>query len=221
MSPRGQAFVHPARAAPRSSIFARVVRGGLITALLAAGLLAAGCGGGAKQDENEAAGTYRLEVVSASFPEDQRLAESATMKITVRNADDRVVPHIAVTVETAPESEGGASQAFARRVEDPQLADPSRPIWIVDSEPSEAQVAHTNTWALPRIKPGETAEFEWKVTAVKGGDYTIDYSVFPGLDGKAELAEGARTEGSFEVSIDDTPPESRVDEDGNVVREPS
>jgi hypothetical protein len=187
-------------------------------ALLAAALVA-GCGGGERQDEDEASGNYALEVVSATFPEQQRLAERSKMKIVVRNADDRVVPHIAVTVQTAPESEGDASLAFGRRVDDPQLADPGRPIWIVDDEPSEAQVAHTNTWALPRIAPGETAEFEWEVTAVKGGDYTIDYSVYPGLDGKAKLADGSDAEGSFQVSIDDTPPDSRVNEDGEVVRE--
>lgn len=190
------------------------------TALLLAGALAlAGCGGGDPQDADEPEGRYELDIVSASFPEEQSLAQPATMKIAVRNTDDRTVPHIAVTVKTDPEADDGAPQAFAQRVDDAQLADPSRPIWIVDTAPEGATVAHTNTWALPRIPPGETAEFEWEVTAVKAGDYTIDYEVFPGLDGKATLADGGRTEGSFTVSIDDTPPDARVNADGEVVRE--
>jgi hypothetical protein len=189
------------------------------TALLLAGALAlAGCGGGDPQDANEAEGRYQLDIVSASFPEEQSLAQAAKMKIAVRNTDDRTVPQIAVTVKTDPGDEG-APQAFAQRVDDAQLADPSRPIWIVDSAPEGATVAHTNTWALPRVAPGETAEFEWEVTAVKAGDYTIDYEVFPGLDGKATLADGGRTEGSFTVSIDDTPPDARVNAEGEVVRE--
>ena len=208
-----------ARAALACSTFARVVRGKPFALALLAALAFAGCGGGERQDADEAGGSYRLEIVKAEFPSEQRLAESTKMRITVRNADDRVAPHIAVTVKTAPETEGDASLAFGQRVQDSQLADPGRPIWIVDNGPEEAQVAHTNTWALPRIGPGETAEFEWDVTAVRGGDYTIEYSAYPGLDGKAKLADGSEAEGTFQVSIDDTPPDSRVDEDGNVVRD--
>jgi hypothetical protein len=185
-----------------------------------AGLLAlAGCGGGERQDADEPEGSYQLEIVEAKFPAEQSLAKSSKMRIAVRNAADEVAPHVAVTIETVPDAEGDAALAFGQRVEDPQLADPGRPIWIVDDGPEEAQVAHTNTWALPRIGPGETAEFEWKVTAVRPGSYTIEYSAFPGLDGKATLAEGSEAEGSFDVTIDDTPPDARVDEDGNVVRE--
>ena len=199
-----------------------MLRGRTFTALAVAGGLAlAGCGGGERQDEDEAAGTYALEVVSATFPEQQSLADSSQMKITVRNASDEVVPAIAVTVKTQPDSEGEAALAFAQRVDDDQLADPGRPIWIVDEGPENAGVAHTNTWALSRIPPGETAEFTWKVTAVRAGDFTIEYAAYPGLDGKAELADGSEASGTFDVSIDDEPPESRVDDEGNVVRDPS
>ena len=44
------------------------------------------------------------------------------------------------------------------------------------------------------------------------------YRVSPGLNGKARSASGSKVSGSFRVRIDDTPPPSRVDEDGNVVR---
>ena len=44
--------------------------------------------------------------------------------------------------------------------------------------------------------------------------------VAPGLDGKARLSGGGGT-GSFDVIIDDEPPDARVDDDGNVVRSKS
>lgn len=188
--------------------------------LVAAGVLISGCGGSApRQDANEPAGDYKLEIVSAQFPADQHIAERATMRIAVRNADNRAVPNIAVTVKTDnPDKPGEATVAFGRRVDDPQLADPSRPIWVVDREPEGSAVAHTNTWARGRLAPGATATFEWRVTAVQAGSYRVGYEVWPGLDGKARLSgDAVRSKGSFLVSIDDTPPDARVGEDGKTV----
>src|SRR5215212_10127727 len=56
-------------------------------AALASALLVAGCGGSSRQDDNEAKGSYRLEVAGAKFPPAQSIAESSTMSIRVRNAD--------------------------------------------------------------------------------------------------------------------------------------
>jgi hypothetical protein len=184
-------------------------------AALAAGV--AGCGGGERQDANEKAGTYRVEVVDASFPAKQSIAGATEMRIQVRNADTKPVPNVAVTIETSTKgAAGGAPEAFASDVQDPSLSDRSRPIWIVDQGPSGGDTAYTNTWALGRLKGGETRTFRWKLTAVKPGDYTVEYAVSPGLNGKAKAAGGAGT-GSFKVSIDDTPPSARVTSDGKVV----
>ena len=60
--------------------------------------LIAGCGGGERQDANEPEGSYRLEVVSASFPTRQSLADKTQLQIEVRNADDEKVPQVAVTI---------------------------------------------------------------------------------------------------------------------------
>ena len=143
------------------------------------------------------------------------------MKITVRTADTKTLPNVAVTVATQPGKSGGAAQAFASDVADPTVSDPSRPIWIVDRGPNGGDTAYTNTWALGPLKPNQSKEFEWKVTAVKPGDYTIDYSVSPGLNGKAKPAAGGTVEGSFKVTVDDTPPDARVGDDGEVIREPA
>ena len=95
------------------------------------------------------------------------------MSIRVRNADTKAAPNVAVTVETDPGKPGEGTAAFGQRVDDSRLSDPKRPIWIVDDGPAGGDSAATNTWALGRLKAGQTKEFLWKVTAVEPGSYTI------------------------------------------------
>jgi hypothetical protein len=191
-----------------------------IAAALLAALFITGCGGGsARQDEDEPSGSYRLEVTRAQFPESQQLAQSSTFLVEVRNADSKTVPNVAVTVKTDPGVQGEAPVAFGQRKDDPDLADPARPVWIIDEGPQGGDTAYTNTWQLGALKPGATARFEWKLTAVQAGDFTVNYEVAPGLDGKATLAENSpKASGSFDVTITDEPAQTRVDENGNVVR---
>jgi len=193
-------------------------RSWLAAAALATVLVPSGCGGSPRQDEDEPKGNYRLEVAAARFPASQSIAESATMVILVRNADTKAAPNVAVTVETDPGQPGEGTAAFGQRVDDARLSDSERPIWVVDTGPAGGDSAATNTWALGRLKAGQTRAFRWKVTAVQPGSYTIKYRISPGLDGRARLTGGGRTDGSFKVRIDDEPVPARVDDDGNVVR---
>jgi hypothetical protein len=186
--------------------------------LLAILVLIAGCGGAPRQDEDEPAGSFKLEVTGARFPATQSISETAQMVVRVHNADSKTVPNVAVTVETDPGKEGESAAAFGQRVEDSRLSDPERPVWIVNEGPAGGDSAATNTWALGSLRAGQTKTFVWKVTAVAPGEYTIRYRVAPGLDGKAKLVAGARTRGAFKVTIDDKPVPARVDDDGNVVR---
>jgi len=192
------------------------MRGWAVLAALAAALLFVACGGGERQDADEPEGNFRLEVVDASFPEEQSIAERSTLTIAVRNADQKAVPNVAVTLATAPKQPGGAPGAFAQLRDDPKLADPSRPVWILDRGPEGGETAYTNTWSLGRMDAGQTKTFEWRVTAVQAGDYTVDYRISPGLDGKAKLTGGGG-QGSFRVSIEDDPPQSRIADDGETV----
>ena len=192
-------------------------RSGLTAAALATLLLAAGCGS-PRQDANEPKGTYKLEVAGAKFPASQAISESSTMSIRVRNADTKAAPNVAVTVETDASKPGQGTAAFGQRIDDSRLSDPERPIWVVDNGPAGGDSAATNTWALGRLKAGQTKEFKWKVTAVQPGSYTIKYRISPGLNGRARLASGGRTDGAFKVRIDDKPVAAHVDDDGNVVR---
>ena len=191
--------------------------------LLAAGLI--GCGGGERQDENENEASYDVEVVKADFPKRQRLAQKSELEITVRNDDTETIPDIAVTVN-----------GFYRRIDDDDLADPNRPVFILDGDPAEfggypdvkvsgpagGATALVGTWALGKLKPGAQKTFRWRVTPVKAGPFKISYSVAAGLHGKATAvgAGGAQPRGELAGTITSRPPASRIAADGVTVVNP-
>jgi hypothetical protein len=188
------------------------------------GLIAvAGCGGGERQDEDEPEGDFALEVVSASFPEKQKLAQSSSLVITVRNAGDEAVPNVAVIV-----------RGLGYRATEAGLADPERPQFVVNGVPREiggfpeakdatplgCETAYVNTWACGRLRPDAEKTFVWKVTAVKAGPYEISWRVAAGLDGKARAVGaggGEAPSGSFSGTVSDEAPEVRVADDGKTV----
>ena len=198
----------------------------LLFACAALALGPAACGGSERQDENEPEGDFRVEVVDATFPEQQKLAKRSELEITVRNAGDETVPNIAVTVN-----------GFDTTLENPDLADPSRPVFVINGEPREigdfaeskelapegGETAYVNTWALGPLDPGQEQTFSWSVTAVRAGDYSVEYTIAAGLDGKAKTvdAQGRPEEvgGVFIGTIDDKPPDTRVADDGVTVVE--
>ncbi len=182
-----------------------------------AGLALAGCGS-ERQDADEPEGEFTLEVIDASFPARQTTAQHATMRLAVRNTDDRDLPNLAVTIATEGSGGGEPAGAFAIAATDPRLADKDKPVWIVDRGPAGGDTAATNTWALGPMFPGQTREIEWRLTAVRPGTYTVNYSVSPGLNGKAVPAGGQRTTGSFRVQISAEPVPARVNSKGEVVR---
>ena len=172
--------------------------------------LVAGCGGGTRQDANEKSGTYKVDVPSAAFPSSQHLAQSSVLAIAVHNADTRPLPNVAVTVDS-----------FNKDSKQPGLADPSRPVWIIDSGPLGGDTAYVGTWALGALAPGATKTFKWKVTPVQSGTYTVHYRVAAGLNGKAkaELASGGIPGGAITVKIAAKPTPATVDpKTGAIIR---
>ncbi len=167
-------------------------------AFCAGALIALGaCGGAGKQDEDDPTGTFKVDVPRASFPGNQRLAQVSTLEITVVNKDSREIPQLAVTVE-----------GFTQRRDDATLADPSRPIWIINEPPVNADSALTNTWTLGPVSPGKSRTFTWKVTPVRAGTYSVRYRVAAGLYGKAkavDTATGDAPEGSFIARVSRKP----------------
>jgi hypothetical protein len=175
-------------------------------------LAAAGCGGGERQDENEREGNFPVEVVEAKFPESQKLAKSR-----------ETIPNIAMTVN-----------GFDRRKKDPDLADPSRPVFALngvqveiagfpeakDASPRGCDTAYVNTWACGPLKPDEEKTFRWSVTAVQAGDFKVAWRVAAGLDGKAKAVApggGPAPRGNFSGRISDEAPDVRVADDGKSI----
>ena len=200
-------------------MFARAVSAPrLIVPLIALLVALSGCGGGEAQSDNEPEGSYKLEVSDASFPAEQGIAEQSTMRIAVRNPGRKVVPNVAVTVETKGANAGDGLTAFGQKSADSRLADPNRPIWILDKEPVGGTSAYSNTWTLGPLEGGQTKTFEWKLTAVEPGEHSLTYRVSPGLDNKATLADGSKARGTFDVTVKDEPVPARVNSKGEVVR---
>jgi hypothetical protein len=154
----------------------------------------------------------------------------------IENAGDEAVPELAFTINTGDE---GSSGAFSVRSDQAGLADPNRPVWILengypklsspelaskdlDEAPSGgAAAAQTNTFSFGALPEGESREIVWRLTPVQSGTYTVRYEIAAGLTGKAKAVtdDGSPVEGEFVVTITDKPPRARVDDSGNVVIE--
>ncbi len=205
---------------------------------VAVALAVSACGSGSNQAANEPSGKFKVEVSSASFPTFQRLAQQSHLVISVRNTGSHAIPNLAVTIcntscaYPSQPGQGTSAQAFAQDLNQPYLANPSRPIWIVNKAPGPCLyscrnggpgayvTAYSNTWALGhQLPPGQTATFDWGVTAVSAGSHVVAWQVAAGLDGKAKavLADGSQPGGTFAVHITRKPQQSYVNNAGKVV----
>jgi hypothetical protein len=188
-----------------------------------AGLIAVcGCGGGTRQDENEPEGNFGVEVVNASFPQKQKLAQTSELVITVRNTGKQDVPNVAVTVE-----------GLNYRATQPGLSDPDRPRFALngiqrqiggfpeakDTSPAGCDTAYVNTWACGPLKPGREATLTWTVTPVKAGPYEVAWRVAAGLNGKAKAVAtgGGAPTGTFSGTVSRAAPKVRIANDGKTV----
>lgn len=138
-------------------------------------------------------------------------------------------------------------QAFGYKLSMQGLANDSRPAWIVDQAPDPktapcpktvnedqyngpdfstcsggpggAVTAYSNTWALGQLAPGQTATFDWHVTAVQAGTHIVAWQIAAGLNGKAKAvtSAGVQPSGSFTVNISQAPQQAYVNNNGQVV----
>lgn len=209
-----------------------------------AALALTACGGAQRQDAHEPSGRFPVAVEHVTFPASQRLAQRTHLVIEVRNTGTRTIPDVAVTIcnvtcaYPAPRGQGTSSRAFAADISQPDLANPSRPLWVVDRPPGPCEyscagggpgaavTAYANTWALGRLAPGATARFDWAVTAVKAGRHVLAWQVAAGLTGKAKavLSSGARAgarnappHGTLTVTVRTAPARSYVNNNGQIV----
>ena len=201
--------------------------------LCGAALAFAGCGAMPAQDENEPEGEFPVRV-DATFPKQQSLAKDSQLRIEVTNAGEREIPNVNVTVD-----------GFSRKLRDPLdpaavdpgVADPGRPVFVVDRSPVEFLAerpkrnkslvdrevgppqgadrrgsAYVNTYSLGALPAGETAVFRWDLSAVEAGPYELEWNVNAGLDGNAIAVgeNGDAISGTFEGEIASTPPATEV-----------
>jgi hypothetical protein len=128
------------------------------------------------------------------------------------------------TEESGPVAQG----SFSVISEQPDLAIPSRPVWILEegypklagqTASAGAEAAQTDTFSFDSLEPNETREIVWRLTPVQPGTYTVHYRVAAGLQGKAiaVTGDGSIPEGQFVVVITDVPPQTRVTDSGKVV----
>lgn len=198
----------------------------------------AACGGGRSQSPGEPRADFPVAVRTAGFPASQRLGQRTRLLIAVRNAGRRPIPDVAVTIcnvtcaYPAPPGQGTSAQAFSIALPaQPGLANRSRPVWIVNRAPGEcgyscrsggagaAVTAYSNTWALGRLAPGQTARFAWLLTAVRAGPHVVAWQVAAGLDGRsrAVTAIGSVPQGTLPVVIRTAPAQYHVLSDGRIV----
>jgi hypothetical protein len=221
---------------------------GFVVAL--SSIAVAACGG-ERQDADEPEGEFPVDVVSASFASKQRLAETSDLTLSVSNTGEEAIPDLAITIWTDPASpdvaSGGtsgtdtsesgtateesgptAAGSFSVISQQPDLAIPSRPVWILEegypklagqTASAGAEAAQTDTFSFGSLDPNDTREIVWRVTPVQPGTYTVHYRIAAGLQGNAVAVtdDGSVPEGEFVVVISDVPPQTRVDDSGKVV----
>jgi hypothetical protein len=236
------ATAHPLKARRRIGI-------GLVAAVMAAGV--ASCGGGERQDASEPEGNFPVQIVSADFPSKQQLAQNTNLTLAIENSGDKTIPDLAITIfttsnastgesggtstTTASGTTGASSEdlpqsqgSFSVRSDQPGLAIPFRPVWILEegypklegqTASAGAEAAQTDTFSFGSLASNQTRTMVWNVTPVQAGTFTVHYRVAAGLQGKAKAvtADGSVPEGEFVVRISSAPPQTRVNDSGQVV----
>jgi hypothetical protein len=192
------------------------------------------CGGGERQDVREPSGNYPVKVTKANFPHRQLLVETSDLQLEIKNVGDQTIPDLAVTIyttpATAPTSEPKARDSFSVRLDQPGLADPNRPVWILEEgypklitpgvtlknlghAPSAgAAAAQTDTFQFGPVRSGEGKDIVWRVTPVRAGNYTVHYEVAAGLHGKAKAVtdNGGPVKDELAVTVSSKTPDTCV-----------
>jgi hypothetical protein len=169
-----------------------------------------------------------VKVVNARFPTKQHLGQTSMLQIGVRNTGKKTVPAVAVSVSIGGKQGETSSLPFGIHDPQPELAQPDRPVWVLaegfpklsgSQEPGGAATSGHKTFDFGALKPGKTVEGVWKLSAVKGGHYTLLYGVEAGLSGetKAKTSSGVKPGGSFVVQIDERPAATEVTDSGQIV----
>jgi hypothetical protein len=173
---------------------------------------------------DEPEGKFPVQIVTSKFPNRQRLAETSDLRLGVRNIGGKTIPDLAITMFV----DKGTDGPFSIRLNQRGLANPNRPVWILENNypklagqtaPAGAVAVQTNTFQFGPLGPNDQIESVWRVTPVRGGRYTLHYEIAAGLTGKARAvtADGSLPQGQFVVTIATKPPQATVNDAGKVV----
>lgn len=206
---------------------------GAAVAALSASFAACGGDDSSESKPAEAKASYPVEVVAADFAAEQRLGETTLLRLGVRNAGEKRMPALTVTLTIAGKEGETAGLPFAIRDPQPGLSQPERPVWVlsehyprlidangkVGSESAGTETGGQKTFEFGPQEAGETTEAVWKVSAVRSGRYELMYEIGAGLGGKAkaETPGGGKAGGSFDVKIGTAPVDVEVTDSGEVV----
>jgi hypothetical protein len=197
-----------------------------LTALAVAALFAA-CGGG-DSGEDEPSGTFHVKVTEASFPTLQRLGQTSLLRLGIRNTGDRSIPGLTVSFTIKGQQGEDSTLPFGVSDPQPELAQPDRPVWVLaatyprlhgSADPGGASTSSAKTFSFGALKPGETTQAVWKLSAVRAGRFTLLYDVGAGIGGKAvaKTEGGVSPGGSFTTEVTDRLPETEVTDSGEIV----
>jgi len=188
---------------------ARTAKLGACAALAAALTAVGGCGDDRQADD--ASGTYDVVVESVAFAARQRLAERNSFVLRVRNAGERTIPNLVVTLRGFSDGAGADRSA------------PRRNVWLIDEPPAGTTTSIDDTWAAGALAAGATRTLRWVVTPVVAGTHALSYAIAPGLSGDGRVQRAGRDDGAGDtltVRVADRPAKARVDpRSGRVLRE--
>ena len=184
--------------------------------------------GESSSDANQPSGKYPVEVTTASFPTEQRLGQTSLLRIGVRNSGRRALPALSVTFTIAGKEGANSVLPFGIRDPQPGLAQSTRPVWVLaqgyprlagSTAPAGAATSNAKTFSFGPLRPGDTTEAVWKLSAVKAGHFDLLFAIDAGLSGsaKAETKSGAAPGGSFATEITAALPETEVTDSGEIV----
>jgi hypothetical protein len=184
--------------------------------------------GESSSDANEPSGTYQVKVTAANFPSEQFLGQESLLRLGVRNTGKKTVPSLTVTMSIAGKDGRESSLPFGVRDAQEGLAQADRPVWVLEetyprladsSKPGGATTSNRKTFSFGQLKPGETTNAVWKLSAVKAGRYTIVYRVGAGLSAevKAQTSGGVAPGGTFSAEITQKTPDTEVTDSGEII----
>jgi hypothetical protein len=186
----------------------------------------AACGSDSSGSEGPT-GTYRVDVENASFPTLQRLGQTSLLQLGLHNSGRKTVPELTVTFTIAGEEGVDSTLPFGVRDPQPALAQADRPVWVLaaryprlagSDEPGGTETANRKTFNFGPLKPGETTDAVWKLSAVREGKFTLIYRVDASITGSASAVTRGDVSpgGSFATEISAELPETEVTDSGEI-----